>query len=822
MNSSDALTSDSTSDSQMLSNPLNDNSTGLATTEQPMFFSVGNNPMPAGGGTVTELSIQKITDGTAPFDDVSGAGNDTKDDNKIVRTFDTVNYTFKYSTQVVDPKQIAFSSGKLFVEFEIPNTKEQVTFEDNAMSWLEDYKVVESEGKQICSGWYLLEGDSQKPVAIPGSGTITATVNTKVLANGAVLQLKARAWLEGETSLKEADADAITVSAAPKYNVQIKESGGSGTPVGTFDGVHYTRLAPYSVTLQLYNDTTQKGMKGIEIPVGDISFDVEMRNVKSVNGIESNVTSSRTPIFWDTQKNQDSNITEFGMSGKSLRFNGQPYITLPGASPFYTNHYGDELYSIADTNNDTLIATRQEAPILGTADDHTTTHFSVSGYDFGDFKSFPVKNIYSANETDYTKNIGCFAVGNLYFLIPVAKNPIEVADYFARASVRNFNATSVGGLNVTSEQKTDDKRLFISKSTDEVKRIPWGSVVEQCIMYDYTMASDILQGDSAAFAGTDIMAWSGMVSAVGAHREQWAHNVNMYLKIDPSAFEVPAWANSETFLIATQEPLKDGTTYTKDNIRLQYIGATQGSPQAWPSGENIGNTGKPSNDSLGANPDDSTYFGIGDLAFEENENGYFFYNTMAELNAAGKICYGVKIIITDPDGAHYSNHITEIGVPLKVRDSVTTGTVYALENEVYFWDWGNPTPHAIGTQNCKVTQHYRKAIYDENRNIKSTTNTLGITGGQSLFIPALEARIQKTTLQTNADGSTKQTYDLSKNQTRVDYKLTAVISASKKAGRTTNLTIIDYLPPNMSYVLGSARLNAGYNKLPDDVNGGEI
>lgn len=36
----------------------------------------------------------------------------------------------------------------------------------------------------------------------------------------------------------------------------------------------------YSITLQLYNDNIDKGMKGIEIPTGDITFDIDLKVTK--------------------------------------------------------------------------------------------------------------------------------------------------------------------------------------------------------------------------------------------------------------------------------------------------------------------------------------------------------------------------------------------------------------------------------------------------------------------------------------------------------------------------------------------------------------
>lgn len=57
--------------------------------------TVENKPMNSDAAYVKSLTITGCVDGTTPFDVDDVSGNDSAENNKIVRTFDSVNYSFK-------------------------------------------------------------------------------------------------------------------------------------------------------------------------------------------------------------------------------------------------------------------------------------------------------------------------------------------------------------------------------------------------------------------------------------------------------------------------------------------------------------------------------------------------------------------------------------------------------------------------------------------------------------------------------------------------------------------------------------------------------
>ncbi|GFI49032.1 hypothetical protein IMSAGC020_00228 [Lachnospiraceae bacterium] len=104
---------------------------------------------------------------------------------------------------------------------------------------------------------------------------------------------------DGETVMekKTVTPDPVTVTAAPKYNIRL-QSESSYRDIFEFQGspewmAQYGdkaantdlenpipgRLMKLGIVLQLYNDNAAKGLKGIELPKGPISFDLELLSV---------------------------------------------------------------------------------------------------------------------------------------------------------------------------------------------------------------------------------------------------------------------------------------------------------------------------------------------------------------------------------------------------------------------------------------------------------------------------------------------------------------------------------------------------------------
>lgn len=56
----------------------------------------------AGDAYVSGFKVKEQKDGVGPFDKDDDAGNDSSDDNLIVRSFDDINYTLEFTTALTD------------------------------------------------------------------------------------------------------------------------------------------------------------------------------------------------------------------------------------------------------------------------------------------------------------------------------------------------------------------------------------------------------------------------------------------------------------------------------------------------------------------------------------------------------------------------------------------------------------------------------------------------------------------------------------------------------------------------------------------------
>lgn len=147
---------------------------------------------------VLAYEISKIIDGTAPFDADNAAGNDSGDENKVVRSFDAINYTLKYTTAIRDSSIYGVDEAYVKIRFVLPLSNSEAVFDEATMNWCLNRKITYyySDGtssetidesktmiKQVLTGErYLANSDSGN--TIPGTGTLSTGIKVKAAANG--------------------------------------------------------------------------------------------------------------------------------------------------------------------------------------------------------------------------------------------------------------------------------------------------------------------------------------------------------------------------------------------------------------------------------------------------------------------------------------------------------------------------------------------------------------------------------------------------------------------------------------------------------------
>ena len=464
---------------------------------------------------VQNARIDSVKDGTAPFDKNNEIGNDTNSENNIVRSFDYINYNIEYTTGLVDITQTV-DSANVRIEAVLNKSVKEAEFNVETLSWCSDRNITyfyedgststsydknKNVVKQVLTGYRRLENTSQVN-NIPGTGSLTLGVYVKASQNGSIIKPEVSLWVEGnsEDRYQKLDMPVTVVSAAPKYNVSLNRSGGmsnlgyyntnTGTMVNSSDkpdgdNWHKGRLERYSLSLQLYNDSAEKGLKGIEFPQGEITYDLVMKS--EVNGADTTSSNDFAPIFWDYKMNE---YAKYGTLGRNMQ---------PSGSSSYA-WYGP-LCNGLDTSN---VYNAGKIQMTQDANKENVYHVTVKDYEF-DYENlhFPVRYAWSNEGTvTYSANIGNFSCGDVEVLAQFPETVDQDSNIYLDVSVNNFKATSISNATVDKEVKEDDNR---SRTNIYLTPSGWISKYQRyCDSRFNYLATQYYTGDNVAYKGDNI------------------------------------------------------------------------------------------------------------------------------------------------------------------------------------------------------------------------------------------------------------------------------------------------------------------------------
>ena len=405
----------------------------------------GAEELPDDGGRISSSQVIQTKTGTGPFDENDEPGNDSSEDNNIVRSFDQVTWTIENTMVLNGNEADSYSGGRIYFEAVLPDvfTSETAKWDLDSMAWIENAQV-SSDGLTL-TGYYQMGTEN---ITVPGKQTLVFVAKILGAANGIEFEPEIKLWLNGnsEENYKTVNMEKITVSAAPSYNIRFVRNNNLQNLVNDIEinGNIYekVRVYGYSVTLQLYNSEVSKGMKGIEYPQGDITFDVNMQlNRSDFNGNLEDITQYCTPILWDYKIN---NFNTYGNLNRNMVF------TNESGSAGSSAPLGSLSNPLTSVYNSGKIDVMQEG---------ATLKFKISNYKFnGTFPKY--NNIYniSTASINYTENIGCFSVGYFQIMIPYNEySTVENRNYYLKLEDSNFKATSLSGKEVNEQVKeTDD------------------------------------------------------------------------------------------------------------------------------------------------------------------------------------------------------------------------------------------------------------------------------------------------------------------------------------------------------------------------------
>ncbi len=832
---------------------------------------------------VNEIKITKRSTGTEPFDSTEGDGNDTTAADDIVRTYDTVSYQFEADMKSWDITK-SYSEARVKLEFVLPLTEKQAVFDQTAMAWMdqtEGYKPVLSKATrtigeeerecQVLTCYKKLLPSNDNLSVVPGKFGENVTINVLSMKNGDTFApiisaaMEGGAWdepcdkeehrIDGEPAIekKSVTAEPVKVTAAPRYNIQLDDVG-SYKDVFDFQGGDNPewlekykdiaantdiatpipgRLMKLGITLQLYNDNAAKGLKGIELPTGEISFDLDVSSKYTINNpvegheVKEVIDTSKDyqPLLWSYGPNSWMEYGEENTDGRVL------YDQL-ACSPLapYSNGGGDT----ACWNSGMWRATQDR--------ENGTIHVTVNNYEI-DVNKMPILNGDNSGNK-YGVNIGCFSSAGFWIIQPFNKigdeseepNYQVVKEYGTGSFATTVDAKNLTATTVSDKHVVEGKDGFEQmRKDDDSKTSTLELTLEGGVQNRIRYGSYENPGQGAGIEdnrnGRDYAAIDSKLNLVAglSYNPNGEARNRMYLgtnltKFYGSAIELES--NDSWWLEFTGGAELNGKTNddAKENMRIRY--ATKKDGKDW----------------------------VDDYELQHTyEDDLVFYESLESIPEGYK-CVGILFSFIGPGAPHNSNDpYYYCYYKARVRnDKDLIGKTFMLASTSRVWtksmfeeanmtvdnipDWADPNTkmsnfpdshYKSGNINVDNSEFYIKETYREDGSgVKGTHNSDWYHWGDTLLVIGYKTKVSKYLMQKNSNDSNKEkdTFNLDADQRVVDFKLEPatyydkIYGGEDNFGNKDNIKIIDTLPKYLNYRPGSSYFGGEYEQT--SINGG--
>lgn len=796
--------------------------------------------------------IDRIT-GTAPFDNDNERGDDKDENNDIVRSYDTVTYDYEY-TLTPDSTMDYYRRTRVGFRFELPYPKDKVTFDADQMGWVDQTpgyqpklttETVNGVQTQVYTCYRLLEPTSNSPTVNPGTSAISLAVAVKGAPHGYKFHPTVKAWTAWDASNptntgthKQAENTPQDVTVSAKLNLNVRLGNFGKNDAGVYDFNTDQKEAPFAnigkVTGYLHSITStvevrwpdrSKGMKGLEMPTGKISYHIHVQNAYKDD--ESDAKEKPLEERWQPYFYADNDSGNCGIIQRNV-VNLDNYTSPYCAAAVTTNAVkkGDNEYKVART--------KTGLDIQVTFDGYDTSKFPSANSNNG-----PYNNAYAyLDSSKKIQQVGPIHVNQFRFVVPTEYNGKTVSKIYGVDQI-SHNTITEGGLQASTatEDKISDENdsnagqsITNDDTAGVTSSVRMSRRFSQKIRYS-TMDSwvDSENGMSGHWANPDASNGSDIVLAGSTVGVQLGYQIilsdnetapvtGMTLgKFDPSVLGP-----------ATEDSSKSDIGFFTWGARIKTDSTTGNkAPRFW-GVKKDGTTWK--------SDDEQRKATIKDLNF---------YPTLSEAKQHGVI---VAVLVyeqssIDPENSSLGrNFFLGTKTPMTVRDDAV-GKVAQITADTYVWtrkDLTKLSGLSIDDDNVKWAQwvgnykspldlykdmsnpsdtnsseSYTKSTFDEN-GVYQGGDTADTFKGDSLFVTTEIPHISKSTEQTDDTGKNhKNIYDLDKEQRYADWLLTATADTVKNSTGetyTTDYHIKDVIPKGLTYVDGSSYIGGTYKE----------
>ena len=722
-------------------------------------------------GYITSVEASEVKTGVGPFDADDEPGNDSSEENNIVRSFDQITWTYELTFGLKPgTTETSLRGGIIEVEASLPEDLANIVEWDlDSMLWLEEANI--SEDGMNLTGKYTM---SDEEITIPGKTNVVFVLQVKNATQGTEIQPTFKFKLSGneDNEVITKTAEKVKVSSTGKYNIQLARNGSleNKTTVDYGQGETPGRMYGYGFTVQLYNDNESKGIKGLECPKGEISFDIDLKLERSLLGSEEleDITDEATPILWNYRVNKWGTNDISGEIDSRNMYCENYHDIFDRALPLGIDT-GDRRYSVYDSGNIKII---QEGSIL---------HVTVNNYKFDE--EYPQYNCQwetatmSSREKIYTDNIGTFSVGYMQIFVPdTPESTIEGRNYYLTVSDNNVNIICSSGQTINSQMKTTDD--IVSTQHVIYKKGSYNHSLSLDNPNGEYIGTNYGSGDGKAAVGDIIRL--GAICGMNPSNDYDIYTANKFVKFDGNAFEPVYYDNGNKYNYTGQ-----GNT----EFKVWYVTKKDGTN--WTSQEEMNN---------GNIEDMDIYENIKDIP----EN---------------KICVGIYLETIDGYIAKRTGDDNRIYLLVKIKETAEIGKTYGLTQRTWYWkEELDRSVYTITNKDIKYLEdwpetewdsgnlNYIKTEYDENGQMVAGTHSGGAAYGNTVLV--IGANLHGAIRAIDSNKADKVNYDLGKNEDKITYSLEPQLDGNPNLVMQIEDVVLKAevtLPKGLEYVPGSSK-----------------
>ena len=730
----------------------------------------GNEEYNAGGiingdkGYISSAQIIQTKTGTGPWDADDEPGNDSSEDNNIVRSFDQVIWTVESTMQMKsDSGANSLTGGTLNIEAKLPETCTYMKWDIESMSWTEGTGKLSNNGRTLSAQYKM----SDETITVPGKQTLTLILKLEGAKNALEIKPEIKVWLEGNEENEKCtvtNVENVYVSSAPKYDIRL-DNYSSGIETETNDGD--ARIYKYSLAFLLQGDSVSKGLKGVEYPQGDLTFDINYNLQRTVIG-QSNyedITNGNMKLYNYKYNNQFSDVLG----------NPENLITTSFPSTF-CHSWGKLPYS---NQGDSRRKVYQNGNLK--MEDNGTGLIKVTISNYGYNGTFPDRTDYGAYSTDsaysITDDIGFISIGMFYIQVNLnEETKKENTQCYINIEANNMKVNTVGGDTCTKEVNTANNTIRTNHITYTV-----GSYSKQIQFFSDNyglLASKWGAGDAKTYNNSQLFIGEEITTSINNSKENWVYGIDELIKFDDEAIEPILLSNSSEYTVSGLQGIS--------NMKFNILYAGKKDKSGWNSDSEM----------IQTTADKLVYF---DTLNELKENGYTCVAVMSE-SKNGYITSGIKIRML---------------IPIKIKETAKPGKVYQAVSDIWIYNEGNAPDRSTQTY-LKTTNRsdfpptvwsqgnlpYVKTSYDENGQMEQGSHGGGVLYGNSILVLGAEQKVELTSW--NEDATERKTnYDIGRNENIINYRIAPQLNGNADIdGVTVKLTTT--LPKGLEYVAGSS------------------